>query len=145
VTGTCKCGNVPWGSIQRGKSVDQLRTCCLLKDSDPWSKYVSKLINILINLTDISNIQWTYVTVKDVYCAHEVRTLSHRGRQYKWEHDTVRQHRWNKALRKSRYSKKDTMKGQAYGLGYRMEFIKPDLSEANNWRYQSSARYYAIG
>lgn len=37
------------------------------------------------------------------------------------------------------------MKGQAYGLGYRMGFIKPDLSEANIWWwYQSSAKYYII-
>ena len=78
------------------------------------------------------------------YCAHEVRKLPHRGQQYNKGHETLRRYRWAWTASEELTQQKGRMKGQAYGLGYRMEFIKPDLSEANIWwRYQSSARYYA--
>jgi hypothetical protein len=42
VAGTYECGNETSGYIKCGEFLDWLRTCLLLKDSDPWIKYVSK-------------------------------------------------------------------------------------------------------
>ena len=46
VVGTCECGNEPLGCTKCAEFLDQLRTGQLLKkDSDAWSKYVSRQVS----------------------------------------------------------------------------------------------------
>jgi len=41
VADACECGNEPSGSVKCGEFLDYMQTSLLLKDSAPWSKYVS--------------------------------------------------------------------------------------------------------